>query len=227
MNVLRDFIVANKDLIVLVAVVFSGLIVLISVLIKRRRQEEQYDEDMATRNEMTVQPIESIHDQDEDNDEGDEEDDNDDEQEDYTSVLAECRERVSNFLKKLDFLQNIYVDCFDEDQELSGKGYMYALIKFFLNGYESWIIFYPNFDYNLIMMIYNKRIPDDKITEITDIIDDFYDDEGDFFIDEDDYPFCLWDDEGEYYFLSLVQNLTRAAQKKSVWYGLLKQFQNN
>lgn len=213
-NILKEFGPIDKESIIAAAVGLVALIIFLFVL-EKRKKDERLD-----------QPTESIHDQDKDDDE--DADDDEDEQEEYSLVLKDCRERVQELLNKLDGLQGVYVEYFDEDQELSNEGYMYALIRFFLDGYESWIIFYPNPDYNLIMMVYNKRIPDDRVAEVTDIIDEFYDGyEGTLLSEEDEYPACLWDVDNNYSLSCLINDLINAVKKSFVWEKLLYQFRDD
>lgn len=202
---LEKFVTVNKEVIILVVIV-TALVVGVGLWMRRiRREDRQYYEERNLSCQPEVQqPINPQTD---------------------LSVLKECQRRANELLSRFTGdSREKYIRFFDEDLELSGDGFMYSLMRMSVDGRKVWVIFYPNVECNIILLVFDRRISWDKVVENETIIDIFYDGEGKLFGDEDDYPAYVWDDDDNCDFDSLKEDLAKAAQVDSSWNELLLQF---
>jgi len=132
-------------------------------------------------------------------------------------VLKESKERIDKLFSQLGFFRDTYTQFFGEDRELAGKGYMYALMNITEKGYKIIVIFYPNSNYNLVRMSYDRNTPWYLIEEIKDEIAKFYEFDGEFHNKGSGYPSIVWDPNLNFNLDFLKQDLFDAAQKNSFW----------
>lgn len=138
------------------------------------------------------------------------------------SILETCRKRTKELFGLLEGSQK-YIKFFDEDCELSGDGFMYSLMSMLVDGRKVWVIFYPNTDCDVIMLVFDREIPWNLIMENKGAIDEFYGNEGGLIGDDDDCPAYIWAD-GNGDLETTIEDLTRASQIDSSWSELRLQF---
>jgi len=140
------------------------------------------------------------------------------------SILEIGRKRAMKLFDLLEGSQK-YIKSFDENFELSGDGFMYSLMRMMVDGRKVWVIFYPNISCDIVVLVFDRKIPWNMVMDRKIITDEFYGDEGKLVGDKDDYPAYVWDG-GNYYDPKFIaEDLTRALETDSSWSELLSQFQ--
>lgn len=124
----------------------------------------------------------------------------------YPTVVDQYVERVNNLFGQIGHGRDCYVSFFNLDHDTY---YMHALFKMTVGRFNMWFIFYPNPDYDIITMIFDKRISRKIIDSIKDIIDKFYNEEGKPCNTTDNNPDFVWDRNGKYFIDAIMDDLER------------------
>jgi hypothetical protein len=143
--------------------------------------------------------------------------------------LEVCRRRVNDLADKLGVSwEEGEVGYCNEAEDQTGAGNMFGvmtIVKPLGDNRKMWLIFYPNYIYNVTILVYAIDESHGKIDTMKEIINGlyFYDDIGEpYDLDNDCYSAYVWGANFDY--KTVKDDLARAAKINPLWSLLSEQF---